>query len=100
MLMKQLDYNPPFRWFVGLSMNEEVWCTTVFTMNRDRLLEGQIAREFFEQVLKQAGRQHLFSSEHFTVDGTMIEAWAGQKGLQPKGGDAAVNPPAPPTPGS
>jgi transposase len=100
MLMEQLDYNLLFRWFVGLSMDEEVWHPTVFTKNRDRLLEGQIAREFFEQVLKQARRQHLLSSEHFTVDGTMIEAWAGQKSFQPKSGDDALNPPAPPAPGS
>jgi hypothetical protein len=72
----------------------------VFTKNRDRLLEGQIAREFFEQVLKQARRQHLLSSEHFTVDGTMIEAWAGQKSFQPKSSDDALKPPPPPAPGS
>ena len=65
-------------------MNEAVWHATVFTKNRDRLLEGEIAREFVEQVLRQARRRHLLSSEHFTVDGTMIEAWAGQKSFQPK----------------
>ena len=100
MLMEQLDYNLLFRWFVGLSMNEEVWHPTVFTKNRDRLLEGEIAREFFEQVVKQARRQQLLSSEHFTVDGTMIEAWAGQKSLQPKSNDDALKPPPPPAPGS
>jgi len=100
MLMEQLDYNLLFRWFVGLSMNEAVWHPTVFTKNRDRLLEGEIAREFFEQVLKQARRQHQLSSEHFTVDGTMIEAWAGQKSFQPKNNDDVLKPPPPPAPGS
>lgn len=100
MLMEQLDYNLLFRWFVGLSMNEAVWHPTVFTKNRDRLLEGEIAREFFEQVLRQARRQHLLSSEHFTVDGTMIEAWAGQKSFQPKNNDDVLKPPPPPAPGS
>lgn len=93
MLMEQLDYNLLVRWFAGLSMNEEVWHPTVFTKNRDRLLGGQIAREFFEQVLKQARRQHLLSSEHFTVDGTMIEAWAGQKSFQPRSNDDVLKPP-------
>jgi transposase len=100
MLIEQLDYNLLFRWFVGMSMNESVWHPTVFAKNRDRLLEGEIAREFFEQVLKQARRQHLLSSEHFTVDGTMIEAWAGQKSFQPKNNDDVLKPPPPPAPGS
>lgn len=79
MLMEQLDYNLLFRWFVGLEMDDRVWDTTVFTKNRERLLRGEIAREFFEAVLRQAEGQRLLSSEHFTVDGTLIEAWASQK---------------------
>jgi len=65
--MKQLDYSLLFRWFVGLSMNEPVWHPTAFTKNRDRLLEGEIASAFFEQVLGQARRKHLPSSEHFIM---------------------------------
>src|SRR5271169_4913355 len=77
LLMEQLDYNLLFRWFVGLPADEAVWDVTVFTKNRDRLLEGEIAQVFFEQVLEQAAQQGLLSDEHFTVDGTLIEAWAG-----------------------
>lgn len=100
MLMEQLEYNLLFRWFVGLSMNEPVWHPTVFTKNRERLLEGEIAREFFQQVLGQARRQHLLSSEHFTVDGTMIEAWASQKSFQPKKREDDRREPPPSTRGS
>lgn len=84
MLMEQLDYNLLFRWFVGMSMDEEVWVPTVFTKNRDRLLKHSIAQSFFDQVLKLA-QPHL-SEEHFTVDGTLIEAWASQKSFRPKDG--------------
>jgi transposase len=96
MLMEQMDYNLLFRWFVGLSLNDAVWHPTVFTKNRDRLLEGQIAGEFFRAVLEQARRKRLLSNEHFTVDGTLIEAWAGQKSFQPRrdDDDAAQPPPA------
>src|SRR6266852_3651644 len=76
LLMEQLQYNLLFRWFVGLSMDEMVWDVTVFTKNRERLLEGEIADAFFEAVLKQAEQEGLLSDEHFTVDGTLIEAWA------------------------
>jgi len=79
--------------------SEAVWHPTVFTKNRDRLLEGDVAQEFFAQVLRQAKRQHLLSSEHFTVDGTMIEAWAGQKSFVPKK-DSNLKPPSPQDPGS
>ena len=99
MLMEQLQYNLLFRWFVGLGMNDEVWHPTVFTKNRDRLLEGDIAQEFFALVLAQAKRKRLLSSEHFTVDGTLIEAWAGQKSFQMKNDDS-LKPPPPPDPGS
>jgi IS5 family transposase len=84
MLMEQLEYNLLFRWFVGLAANEPVWHPTVFTKNRDRLLEGAVADEFFSRVVAQARKQSLLSDEHFTVDGTLIEAWAGQKSFQPK----------------
>jgi transposase len=77
LLMEQLDYNLLFRWFVGLSMDDPIWDPTVFTKNRDRLLRGEIAEAFFEKVLVQARSAGLLSDEHFTVDGTLIEAWAG-----------------------
>jgi IS5 family transposase len=82
--MEQLDYNLLFRWFVGLGMDDSVWVPTVFSKNRDRLLEGDIAKEFFARVLDQAKNRRLLSSEHFTVDGTLIEAWAGQKSFRKK----------------
>jgi transposase len=84
MLIEQLDYNLLFRWFVGLGMDDAVWVPTVFSKNRDRLLEGDIAQEFFARVLAQASKLHLLSTEHFTVDGTLIEAWAGQKSFRKK----------------
>jgi transposase len=85
MLMEQLDYNLLFRWFVGLNMDEPVWSATTFSKNRDRLLEGDVARAFFNAVLGIAQEQELVSDEHFTVDGTLVEAWAGQKSFQKKG---------------
>jgi transposase len=100
MLMEQLEYNLLFRWFVGLSINDAVWHATVFTKNRDRLLEGEIAAEFFQAVLKQARRKRLLSNEHFTVDGTLIEAWAGQKSFQVKNDDDVLKPPPRSEPGS
>jgi transposase len=84
LLMEQLDYNILFRWFVGLEMDEPVWAPTVFTKNRERLLNQEVARSFFRRVLDQADA--LLSDEHFTVDGTLIEAWASQKSFQPKDG--------------
>jgi transposase len=90
MLMEQLDYNLLFRWFIGLGMDDAVWVPTVFSKNRDRLLEGDIAQEFFTRVLAQARKRHLLSTEHFTVDGTLIEAWAGQKSFRPKSGQAVT----------
>ena len=84
MLMEQLEYNLLFRWFVGLNMDEAVWVPTVFTKNRDRLLEGDIAEKFFANVLAQARIANLLSDEHFSVDGTLIEAWASQKSFQRK----------------
>jgi transposase len=85
-LMEQLDYNILYRWFVGLDMDDDVWDVTVFTKNRERLLRSEVADGFFDQVLKQARSQQLLSDEHFTVDGTLIEAWAGQKSFQRKDG--------------
>ena len=84
LLMEQLSYNLLFRWFVGLNMDERVWVPTVFTKNRDRLLESDIANKFFAQVLDQARASDLLSDEHFSVDGTLIEAWAGQKSFRRK----------------
>jgi transposase len=101
MLMEQLEYNLLFRWFVGLSASEPVWHPTVFTKNRDRLLEGAVAEEFFTLVVGQARRKRLLSDEHFTVDGTMIEAWAGQKSFQLKKDEKEnLKLPPPPDPGS
>jgi transposase len=85
MLMEQLEYNLLFRWFVGLNMDDAVWVPTVFSKNRDRLLDGDIAQKFFSQVLEQARKANLTSDEHFSVDGTLIEAWASQKSFQRKG---------------
>ena len=92
LLIEQLDYNLLFRWFVGLSTDDPVWDATTFTKNRERLLEGDIARAFLEEVLEQARAGKLLCDEHFTVDGTLIEAWAGHKSFKPK--DA--NPTKPP----
>src|SRR5262245_39210547 len=88
LLMEQLDYNLLFRWFVGLEMDDPVWNPTVFTKNRERLLTGDIAQVFFDRVVAQARRQGLLSDEHFTVDGTLVEAWAGLKSFKRKGATA------------
>ncbi len=95
MLMEQLEYNLLFRWFVGLEMDDRVWDVTVFTKNRNRLLDGEIAESFFQAVLEPAREAGLLSDEHFTVDGTQIEAWAGQKSFRPKdedGGSSSSGP--------
>jgi transposase len=84
LLMEEIDYSVLFRWFVGINMDEPVWDATVFTKNRNRLLEGDVAREFLSEVVKQAQTNGLTSDEHFTVDGTLIEAWASLKSFQPK----------------
>jgi IS5 family transposase len=94
MLMEQLEYNVLFRWFVGLNMDEAVWVPTVFTKNRDRLLEGDVAEKFFQLVLTQARVVDLISDEHFSVDGTLIEAWASHKSFQRK--DQPTPPPEDP----
>lgn len=92
-LMEQLNYNLLFRWFVGLNIDDPVWHPTTYTKNRDRLLDGDVAFAFFQGVLEVARKRHLLSSDHFTVDGTLLEAWASQKSFRPKDED----PPAGPT---
>jgi transposase len=82
LLMEEIDYSVLFRWFVGMNLDEAVWDVTVFTKNRDRLLDGDVAREFLCKVVSQAQRKGLTSDEHFTVDGTLIEAWASVKSFQ------------------
>jgi Transposase domain (DUF772) len=79
-----LDYNLLFRWFVGLAMDDRIWDPTVFTKNRERLLRGDIAPAFFERVRAQAEQRGLLSDEHFTVDGTLIDAWASLKSFKRK----------------
>jgi transposase len=84
LLMEEIDYSMLYRWFVGMNLDEPVWDVTVFTKNRNRLLEGDVAREFLSEVVQQAQSQGLTSDEHFTVDGTLIEAWASLKSFQRK----------------
>jgi transposase len=91
LLMEQLDYNLLFRWFVGLEMDDPVWNATVFTKNRERLLGGEIARAFFDRVVAEARERGLLSDEHFTIDGTLVEAWASLKSFKRKD-----TPPTPP----
>jgi transposase len=92
LLMEQLEYNLLFRWFVGLSLDEPIWNHSTFSKNRDRLLRGDVADAFFAEVLSEARTHDLLSDDHFTVDGTLLEAWASQKSFRPKDED----PPAPP----
>ena len=92
-LMEQLQYNLLFRWFVGLSLDDEIWDETVFTKNRERLIEGDIAKKFMAAVLDQEAVKALLSDDHFSVDGTLIEAWASMKSFRPK--DGSGEPPAP-----
>ncbi len=91
-LMEQMNYNLLFRWFVGLEMDDAVWDATVFTKNRERLMEGEISQKLLESVLVDAREHHLLSEEHFTVDGTLIQAWAAARSFKEKS--------APPAPGS
>ena len=92
LLLEQLNYSLLFRWFVGLNIDDAVWDPSTFSHNRDRLLAGEIARAFSAQVLAQAGERNLLSSDHFTVDGTLLEAWASLKSFNPKSSGPA-NPP-------
>ncbi|MGH8337770.1 MAG: IS5 family transposase [Gammaproteobacteria bacterium] len=96
LLMEQLDYNLLFRWFVGLNMDDAVWDATVYSKNRERLLEGDVAEAFFAEVLGVAKEYDLLSDEHFTVDGTLIEAWASQKSFQKKSEGEVAAPPEDP----
>jgi transposase len=93
MLMEQISYNLLFRWFVGLPLDGAVWHATVFTHNRDRLLEAEVARDFLAALLGLPQVKALLSSEHFSVDGTLIEAWASMKSFRPK--DGSGSPPGP-----
>jgi len=98
LLMEQLEYNLLFRWFVGLSMDDPVWDVTVFTKNRDRLLDGEVDALFFQKVQEQARSRGLLSDEHFTVDGTLVDAWAGHKSYKPKDGPQGKPPDDPGNP--
>src|SRR5882672_5270283 len=84
LLMEEIDYSILFRWFVGLNLDEEVWDATTFTKNRERLLEADVAKQFLTAVVQMARQKGLASDEHFTVDGTLLEAWASAKSFQPK----------------
>lgn len=92
-LMEQIDYNLLFRWFVGLPMDAQVWHATVFCHNRDRLLEADVAREFLTTLMALSAVKTLLSRDHFSVDGTLIEAWASMKSFRPK--DGSGEPPEP-----
>ena len=91
-LMEQIDYNLLFRWFVGLSIDDGVWDASTFSKNRDRLLEADVAREFLATLLALPRVERLLSSDHFSVDGTLLKAWAGMKSFRPK--DGSGEPPA------
>src|SRR6478735_7299940 len=93
-LMEQMHYNLLFRWFVGLGIDDAVWVPTVFTKNRDRLLTTDIARKFLAAILSDKAVAPLLSDEHFSVDGTLIEAWASMKSFKPKVETDGVEPPA------
>ena len=84
LLMEEIDYSVLFRWFVGMNLDEEVWNATTFSKNRERLLDADVAREFLSQIVQQAREKGWTSDEHFTVDGTLIEAWASLKSFQRK----------------
>ena len=97
LLMEEIDYSILYRWFVGLNLDERVWDATTFTKNRDRLLEASVSKEFLAQVVEQARTAGLISDEHFTVDGTLLDAWASLKSFQPK---AKQDVPPPDDPGN
>jgi transposase len=98
LLMEEIDYSMLFRWFVGLNLDEEVWDATSFTKNRDRLLEADVAKEFLQRVVEQARSAGLISDEHFSVDGTLLEAWASLKSFQSKDGKKNTPPDDPGNP--
>jgi IS5 family transposase len=93
--MEELDYNMLFRWFVGWNLDDPVWDATVYAKNRERLLKHEVAEAFFQEVTQLAGEHELLSDEHFTVDGTLIEAWAGIKSFKKK--EDSASPPTPPS---
>lgn len=106
-LMEQMEYNLLFRWFVGLGIDDPVWVPTVFTKNRDRLLTTEMSRKFMAAILAHSEVKPLLSDEHFSVDGTLIKAWASMKSFQPKAdaappdrADGPDDPPSPPSPSS
>src|SRR5262249_2667000 len=92
-LVERIDTDLLFRWFVGLGIEDPVWDATTFTKNRDRLLEGEVASQFLAAVLSQDKVKRLLSSDHFSVDGTLLEAWASPKSFRPK--DGSGEPPGP-----
>ena len=98
LLMEEIDYSILYRWFVGLNLDDAVWDATTFTKNRDRLLEGSVAQEFLARVVERAREADLVSDEHFTVDGTLLEAWASLKSFQPKKQKTAAPPDDPGNP--
>ena len=98
LLVEEIDYNILFRWFVGLNLDDPVWDATVFTKNRDRLLKADVAQEFLAHVVAHAHEQGWTSDEHFSVDGTLLEAWASLKSFQPKGKVDAAPPEDPGNP--
>ena len=85
--MERLEFDLLYRWFVGLGIDDAVWDHSVFSKNRDRLLEGDVAAKFLAAVLTQPNVKQLLSTEHFSVDGTLVEAWASMKSLKPKNKD-------------
>jgi transposase len=98
LLMEEIDYSILYRWFVGLNLDEPVWDATTFTKNRDRLLEAVVAKEFLAQVVERAREVGLISDEHFTVDGTLLEAWASLKSFRPKDKEKTTPPDDPGNP--
>src|SRR6201984_3002592 len=98
LLIEEIDYNILFRWFVGLNLDDAVWDATVFTKNRDRLLEAEVAKDFLALVVEQAREKGWASDEHFTVDGSLLEAWASAKSFQPKNKKSSLPPDDPGNP--
>jgi transposase len=98
LLMEEIDYSVLFRWFIGLGMDDPIWSPTTFSKNRDRLLKGDVAAAFFDAVLAQARATDLLSDEHFTVDGTLLDAWASLKSFRPKDDDHTAPPDDPGNP--
>lgn len=91
--MEQMRYNMLFRWFVGLAMDDAVWDHSTFSKNRDRLLDHEVVEAFFTEVMRLADKQGLLSKEHFSVDGTLIQAWASHKSFVPKDDSDEGKPP-------